>query len=176
MKSSSSVGPRKPALSEFWLSATGTPWLVVSTRPPESTRTRSSGPFVGLKLICGLPLPTFSDAFVSVSVLPVTIGCGGSTLCPVGGCIAASPNSPGLAALYGIELASVSVPAIFAVAASVISAADPLCEGPLIVDRAVDFAAVVADFDRSVCGLRVAGREAEGALEAFLRAAMSVCD
>ena len=30
MKSSSSVGPRSPALSEFWLSATGTPWLVVS--------------------------------------------------------------------------------------------------------------------------------------------------
>ena len=31
MKSSSSVGPRRPALSEFWLSPTGTPWLVVST-------------------------------------------------------------------------------------------------------------------------------------------------
>ena len=30
MKSSSSVGPRRPAFSEFWLSATGTPWLVVS--------------------------------------------------------------------------------------------------------------------------------------------------
>jgi hypothetical protein len=30
-KSSSSVGPRMPALSEFWSSAMGTPWLVVST-------------------------------------------------------------------------------------------------------------------------------------------------
>ena len=50
MKSSSSVGPRSPAFSEFWLSATGTPWLVVSGWPPESTRTRSSGPVAGLKL------------------------------------------------------------------------------------------------------------------------------
>ena len=76
------MGPRRPALSEFWLSATGTPWFVVSTRPPESTRTRSSGPLPGLKLTCGLPLPTFGEAFVSVSVLPPTIGCGGSTACP----------------------------------------------------------------------------------------------
>ncbi|MGZ5224902.1 MAG: hypothetical protein ACXWCS_12095, partial [Burkholderiales bacterium] len=67
----------------------------------------------------------------------------------------------------------VSVPAIFAVAASVISAADPLRAGPLIVERADDFAAVVADLDRSDCELRGAGRE--GALEAFLRAAMSFC-
>ena len=40
--------PAETALSEFWLSATGTPWFVVSTRPPESTRTRSSGPLAGL--------------------------------------------------------------------------------------------------------------------------------
>ena len=30
MKSSSSVGPFKPALSELWLSPIGTPWFVVS--------------------------------------------------------------------------------------------------------------------------------------------------
>jgi hypothetical protein len=78
--------------------------------------------------------------------------------------------------LCGIDPASVSVPAIFAVAASVISAADPLRAGPLIVERADDFAVVVEDLDPSDCGLRVAGREAEGALEAFFRAAMSFCD
>ena len=44
MKSSSSVGPRSPAFSEFWLSAMATPWLVVSTWPPASARTRSSEP------------------------------------------------------------------------------------------------------------------------------------
>src|SRR5687768_5265473 len=141
MKSSSSVGPRSPALSEFWLSAIGTPWLVVSTRPPESTRTRSSGPTVGLKLTCGLPRPTFSDAFTSVSVLPPTIGCGGSTACPCGGAIAASPNSPGLAALCGIADASASAPAIFAVAASEMASAPPLRVGPLTVALADDLAA-----------------------------------
>ena len=42
-KSSSSVGPRRPALSEFWLPETRTPWFVVSAWPPESTRAASSG-------------------------------------------------------------------------------------------------------------------------------------
>jgi hypothetical protein len=90
--------------------------------------------------------------------------------------MAASPNSPGFAALCGIEAASVSVPAIFAVAASVISAADPFLAGPLIVERADDFAAVLEDLDRSSgCGLRVEARVPEGAFDAFLRAAMSFC-
>ena len=55
MKSSSSVGPRRPAFSEFWLSATGTPWLVVSTWPLASTRTRSSGSIVGVRARGGAP-------------------------------------------------------------------------------------------------------------------------
>ena len=129
MKSSSSAGPRSPALSEFWLSATGTPWLVVSTRPPESTRTRSSGPLPGLKLACGLPLPTFTDALVSVSVLPVTIGCGGSTVWPVAGW-RPRPEFDGFAALKGNAAATASVPAILAVAASVIASGAALPRRP----------------------------------------------
>src|SRR5687768_13995525 len=114
-------------------------------RPPESTRTRSSGPTVGLKLNCGLPLPTFSEALTSVSVLPVTIGCGGSTDCPCGGSRAASPNSAGLAALCGIDAATISVPAIFAVAASVMPAAALLRVGPLTVLFAEDFDAAAVE-------------------------------
>src|SRR6187397_3045375 len=105
MKSSRSVGPRSPALREFWLSAMNTPWLVVSARPDESTRTRSSGPLPGLKLIGGLPLPTFSDELDSDSVLAPTIGWGGSTLCPTAGSLDASPYSLGFAALKGIAAA-----------------------------------------------------------------------
>jgi len=71
-----------------------------------------------LKLICGLPLPTFGEAFVSVSVLPETRGCGGSTVWPAAGVRAASPNSLGLAALKGNCDATSSVAASFAVAAS----------------------------------------------------------
>jgi hypothetical protein len=36
-KSSSSVGPRDPLFSEFWLSETGTPWLVVRTAVSRSS-------------------------------------------------------------------------------------------------------------------------------------------
>ena len=61
MKSSSSAGPRSPALSEFWLSATGTPRLVVSGRSEESVRTRSSGRLPGFCPSFGLPLPTLAD-------------------------------------------------------------------------------------------------------------------
>src|SRR5512134_2784457 len=116
-------------------------------RAPESTRTRSRGPTVGLKLDCGLPLPTFSDALVSVSVLPVTIGWGGSTAWPVAGCIAASPNSEGLARLCGIEAARASVPAIFAVAASEMAASLTLRVGPLMVEREEALAALAADLE-----------------------------
>ena len=94
--------------------------LVVSARPPESTRTRSSGPLAGLKLICGLPLPTFSRrvglgeraaADHRMRRLDSLAGCVGSR--------AASPNSDGFAALYGNAAATASVPATLAVAASV---------------------------------------------------------
>jgi hypothetical protein len=106
----------------------------VSTRPLDSTRTRSSGPFPGLKLICGLPLPTFCDALDSLSVLAPTIGCGGSIAWPIAA--PPSPNSDGFAALWGIAADRASVPAILAVAISVMSAALPLRDGPLIVERA----------------------------------------
>src|SRR4030095_2396509 len=136
MKSSSSAGPRNPALSEFWLSAIGTPWLVVRTRPLESVRTRSSEALPGLKLICGLPAPTFCEALISVGVIPATTGCGGSTACPTEGLRARSPNSLGFAALNGNAEATASVPACFAVAASETSATP--CAGPLAVERALD--------------------------------------
>ena len=90
----------------------------------------------GLKLICGLPLPTFGEAFVSVSVLPETRGCGGSTVWPAAGVRAASPNSLGLAALKGNCDATSSVAASFAVAASWM--ADTPDDGPLTVDRALE--------------------------------------
>src|SRR4051812_16008105 len=37
MKSSIRVGPRSPALSEFWLSLTRMPWLVVRNSPADSS-------------------------------------------------------------------------------------------------------------------------------------------
>jgi hypothetical protein len=65
MKSSSSVGPRSPAFSECWLSATGTPWFVLRARAVESTRTRSSGRTSGFWAMFGEPLPVFSLPFGS---------------------------------------------------------------------------------------------------------------
>src|SRR5688572_14555814 len=119
MKSSSSVGPRRPAFSEFWLSATGTPWLVVSTRPDESTRTRSSGAIVLFLPIGGLPLPTFSEPFVSVTVLDPTIGSGGTIEGPSGGAVAAAGSySSALFGLNGKLAATSCVPTSFAVSAS----------------------------------------------------------
>ena len=84
MKSSSSVGPRSPAFSECWLSATGTPWLVVSARPVESTRTRSSGPASGFWPMVGAPLPVLSEPLASLTVLEPTIGSSGLTDAPGG--------------------------------------------------------------------------------------------
>ena len=70
MKSSSSTGPRVPDFNEFWLSAIRTPWFVVSGWPPPSTRTRSSGPVVGLLPSGALP-PVLADVLASDSVLAV---------------------------------------------------------------------------------------------------------
>jgi len=77
MKSSSAVGPRRPIFSEFWLSATFTPWLVVSSRLPSSTRTRSSGRLSGLSPMSGWPSPTLREAMSSVVVLAVASGVSG---------------------------------------------------------------------------------------------------
>src|SRR5688572_23733292 len=102
MKSSSSVGPRSPALSELWLSPTGTPRLVVRLRLVESTRTRSSGAIVRFTPVGGDPLPTFSEPLVSVTVLAPTIGSFGVADIPTGGAIAAAGSySAALVALNG---------------------------------------------------------------------------
>src|SRR3984885_6243436 len=135
MKSSSSVGPRRPALREFWLSATFTPWLVVSARPPESTRTRSSEAVVGLEPAVGLPEPSLGDALLSLSVLPLTAGSDGLNELPVAA-TGGAPNSDGLAALKGNFAARASVPASFAVAASFTAVVFGRCDGLLTVLRA----------------------------------------
>src|SRR5688572_8060567 len=100
MKSSSSDGPRNPALSEFWLSPTGTPWLVVSARSVESTRTRSSGTLVLLLPTVGLPLPSLSEPCDSVTVLEPASGSSGLRWAPDSGATAVSGSySPALLAL-----------------------------------------------------------------------------
>src|SRR5262245_5135160 len=129
MKSSSSAGPRRPALSELWLSAIVTPWLVVSARSLESTRTRSSDPLVAL-LPSAAPVPAFGEAFPSVSVLAVTSGRSGFACCVT--CGRASPYSPAFDALYGNAAASASVPASLAAAGSPLALGDPR-DGPLAV-------------------------------------------
>src|SRR5688572_24432256 len=135
MKSSSSVGPRRPALSEFWLSAIATPWFVVSSRSVESTRTRSSGPTVGFWPMLGPPLPTFSDPFSSLTVLAPAIGSEGLTDAPTGGASAASGSYS--AALLGLNTKAA---AMSCVALAFFAAASPAPEasgsaGPLTVVR-----------------------------------------
>jgi hypothetical protein len=106
MKSSSSAGPRSPALSEFWLSPTGTPWLVVSTWPPASVRAWSSEPAPAAFPSTGAT-PVLADALTSLSVLADAASDGGSTVCPAAGATALSrPNSLLLMALCGIAAAS----------------------------------------------------------------------
>ncbi|MGC4061090.1 MAG: hypothetical protein QM749_09735 [Aquabacterium sp.] len=70
MKSSSSAGPRSPAFSEFWLSATGTPWLVVSTCPRRvgAHAVEIAAGCVGSR--CGgSSSPIFGEELTSLSVL-----------------------------------------------------------------------------------------------------------
>src|SRR5688572_28652842 len=139
MKSSSSAGPRRPAFSEFWLSATGTPWLVVSTRLPESARTRSSGPLVGLNPTGGAPDPSLVDGLLSLSVLPVVDGSRGSWCAPGLGLRDAVPYSSGLLGFSGMAAARSPVSAILRVAASS-RARGAFADGPLTVERAEELA------------------------------------
>src|SRR5688572_17343365 len=91
-----------------------TPWLVVSVRPVESTRTRSRGPAVGFCPMFGAPLPTLSDPLSSVTVLAPTIGSAGLTEAPSGGASAASGSySAALFGLNGNADATSCVPAAF---------------------------------------------------------------
>ncbi|MCY1520454.1 hypothetical protein D9M68_552310 [compost metagenome] len=67
-KSFSKAGPRKPALSECWLSLTRTPWFVVRAWPVASARTRSSRPPAAFTPGAAGPL-VFPDASPSERVL-----------------------------------------------------------------------------------------------------------
>ncbi|MCY1369655.1 hypothetical protein D9M69_567070 [compost metagenome] len=105
MKSSSSTGPRTPYFSEFWLSAMGTPWLVVSICPEESTRTRSSDSMVQFTPSVATP-PVFSEWFSSESVLPDGSRDCGSTVAPGSGDKPFwKPCSPALVGLKGMDSA-----------------------------------------------------------------------
>ena len=92
--------PRRP-LTELWLSLTGTPWFVVSPRPPESVRTRSRDPLPGFSPGAAR-VPTFAEATDSVSVLPVTTGSGGACGWPASGRAAARPYSLFFRGLNGV--------------------------------------------------------------------------
>ena len=99
----------------------------------------------------GDPLPTFSDPFISVTVLAPTTGSSGLADTPCGGAIAASGwYSSALLALKGIFAASASVPAAFTARSSPANSFD-LTGGvfgfaaPLTVARVVP-AALVACF------------------------------
>src|ERR1044072_8225373 len=134
MKSSSSAGPRSPALSEFWLSAIGCPKFVVRARPPESTRTRSSGSLPGLRPRRAW-VPTLGDVASSLSVLAVTSWLGGSAVAPGGGTRAASPYSLPLLSLNGKAAGRSCVSVILRAAGSALLRGGPL-RGPLTVDFA----------------------------------------
>ena len=95
-----------------------------------------------------------SDAFVSVSVLPLTDGSDGSFATPSDGVSAALPCSCALFGLNGIRAASACVPSIFAMCASVASVRPAASDraGPLTVARALvfeDAAAESSDFARA---------------------------
>ncbi|WP_232310172.1 hypothetical protein [Pseudoxanthomonas mexicana] len=105
-------------MSEFWLSATGTPRFVVRRWPLLSTRTRSSDPTVGLAPSAARE-PTLSEVLVSASVLAVAKADGGMTCVPSGGSIApARPCSAALFSLKGISAAVASTSAACSAAMS----------------------------------------------------------
>ena len=165
MKSSSSAGPRRPAFSEFWLSATGTPWLVVSARSPESTRTRSSGAVRGIEPGGGAPDPDLRRG--------IGLGeraAGGRRIARRDVRARAAVRAtrrhtrPALLGFSGIAAASSPAAAILLVAASPGSSACDFADGPLTVERAEE-RAIPATFP----GERLTACRS-GALRAFRRA------
>src|SRR6218665_2637403 len=112
----------------------GTPWLVVSTWLPLSTRTRSSEPIVALTLASTFPSPTFSEAINSDDVLAVASTDGGNCVCPIIGQQAPSPYSLALLGFAGICCASVCCPATFFTNASETSVSKPNVFGTLVED------------------------------------------
>src|SRR5687767_367196 len=130
----------------------GTPWLVVSACPDESTRTRPREPIVLLLPMTGPPLPALSEPFCSVTVLAPTIGSSGSKDWPASGATAASgSNSRGLFALKGIFEARSCVPAAFAARSSDDSGRAAGSAGPLTVARVCAFSSPdLGDFDLAI--------------------------
>jgi len=109
MKSLSRAGPRSPALSECWLSATSTPWLVESGWPVASTRSLSSGPTVKSSPAAA-GRPVLPDEFASARELAPTRSDGGAACCPCNGTVACSrPYSAALLALNGSDATVVLV-------------------------------------------------------------------
>jgi hypothetical protein len=101
-------------LSEFWLSAIGTPWLVVSTRPDESTLTGPENRWSEFTP-SGARLPVFSERLASDRVLPSQAR-PGLALAPWGGCRPlANPCSAALFGFSGMEATRSCVCAIFLV-------------------------------------------------------------
>ena len=122
---------------------------------PESARTRSSGPLVGLNPTGGAPDPTLVDGLLSLSVLPVVAGSRGSLRAPGFGFRAAAPYSSALLGFAGMAAARSPVSAILRAAASSASRG-ALDEGPLTVERAEDFT-VPADLEGFIAGARPCG-------------------
>jgi len=92
---------------------------------------------VGLRPMLGSPLPTFSETFRSLTVLPPTMGLAGLADAPSGGVSAASGSySAALLALNGNDAARSSMPATFSARMSPAPDASGRL-GPLTVARAL---------------------------------------
>ncbi|MDQ0017420.1 hypothetical protein J2W23_005833 [Variovorax boronicumulans] len=122
-----------------------TPWLVVSTCPLESTRTRSSVPIVALSP-SRAAAPVLSEGLRSESVLAPGSRDGGVTVTPAGvACALSWPYSSGLLLLAGMPLASAWVSMAFCAGASPLPAfAGAGLAGPLSVLRAAARAASIS--------------------------------
>ena len=121
-------------MRELWLSAMGWAKFVVRAWPPESTRTRSRGSLPGLTPARG-GFPVLAETFVSLSVLPVTVGWSGAAVAPGFGVLAAAPSSPGLFLLNGKAAARACVPCALRTAGFPLDGRGPFRD-PLTVDLA----------------------------------------
>src|SRR5690606_22728703 len=148
------AAPRRPALSEFWLSETRTPWLVVKGWPSGSARTRSSEPPAALTPGAA-GLPYFSVWFFSAKVLPVASRDGGCTLAPSGGVRALSrPCSACLLGLWGMAAAIFPTAAAFATPSPSFFPPAGSLAGPLSVELkpvAAACAACPGGVDLAIC-------------------------
>ena len=134
IKSSIKVGPRKPAFSEFWLSPTGTPWLVVSTQPLSSLRAPSRDALRAFSPSAGWPAPVFAEGIVSPAVLAVASASPVATCTPSTGVRAASPYWPSSLGLTAMAAASCWLAAVFCSSARVTSLSAPRLCGAVLSD------------------------------------------